>query len=517
MKKINRNLNLAARNHKIFVFSLLLLIFLLECGSKGKEDVSKIVIGYKSDPLTLDPHLASEVLTISVQSNIFEGLVSFDRDMRIQPALAKSWENPDDLTWIFHLRQGVKFHDGSLLKASDVKFSLERAKTLPASAMKGNFVTVETIKAIDDWTIEIKTKGPCGLLLKLLIGVYIIPEGYAKERGDEYLKEYPVGTGPYRFVEWMKNDYLCLKANEDYWGGISKVKEVIFKPIYDRKTAVDFFLQGKADIMNEIPPEEIGRVESQPNVYLLKKPGLIVRYLGMNLRKKPFSDLRVRQAINLGIGKERIVKEILRERAYLATQFVSPNVFGYNPEIEEVKYNPEKAKKLLQEAGYAKGFEISFDVPSVREKLANEIAKDLAIIGIKVKLNLLSVDEFLKRVESKESQFFLLGSATVFGDASDFFDDAIHSFSSQRGYGIRNYGGYFNKKLDELIEESATLINETKRLKMLHQAMKMTVDELPRIPLYVEEDIYGVSKRIVWLPRNDLTIQAKEISLAKKD
>lgn len=480
----------------------------LSCRPSWHQD--ELVIASRGLPLGLTPHLKSEIISVSAQGNMFESLVEFDGNMKIHPLLAEAWENPDDLTWVFRIRPGVLFHDGTPMSADDVVYSLNRARSWPASELKSNFVAVDTIYESDERTVVVHTRRPYPILLNKLLGAYIIPARYHQKYGDVGFEQSPVGTGPYRFQSFDRRRGLRLQRWDRYWGPKPDFKQVTIARYGDPKEIAELLRQGAVDIINEVPPTTARELMNSPvrGYRLEHRPGLALRYLGINTNAKPFSDRRVRQAISLAIDRPALVKQNVLGFGTPANQLVPQAIFGFNPDLPRLQYDPEKARRLLRAAGYRRGLRLSLLLPDTRLSFGLELQRQMARAGIELELNVKEREAFFEAQDS--SSFFLLGSISISGDASDLFDDVIHS--PQGGYGRDNRNRYLNPMVDRSIETSSGYLDQAQRLMSLQSIMKKVMADLPRIPLYVEDEIYTVSERVAWQPRLDMMIFAKEVN-----
>jgi peptide/nickel transport system substrate-binding protein len=487
-------------------FTAAALVFSCRPGASRDE----LVIAGRGLPLCLTPHLKSEVISVSVQGNMFEALVEFDPQMKIRPLLAQAWENPDDLTWVFRLRPGVLFHDGSAMDADDAVYSLLRAKSDPASDLKGNFVAVDTIFKADDRTVVVRTRRPYPILLNKLIGAYVIPAGYHRKYGDAGFEMAPVGTGPYRLQSFDRKRSVRMTRWDGYWGPKPDFRQVAFT-VFGRPGDIGRLLQsGAADIVNEVPPETARELIDNPaRGYRLElRPGLALRYLGINTTIRPFSDRRVRQAVSLAIDRQTLIQQNVLGFGSPATQLVPQAIFGYHPGLPELRHDPARARALLRAAGYGQGLKLALLLPDTRLSFGRELKRQMAGVGIELELNVREREEYF--VAQDTSSFFLLGSISISGDASDLFDDVIHS--TKDGYGRDNRGRYRNPGADRMIVASSGYLDQAQRLRALQEIMRLVMADLPRIPLYVEDEIYAVSEKVSWQPRLDMLIFAKEVN-----
>ncbi len=490
-------------------------------------------IGLASGALTMDPHARDEIATISILSNIFDSLVSFDKDLKIYPNLATSWTNPTPKVWIIKLKQNIKFHNGNSFNADDVVFSFNRIKKWEKSGFKGKVNMIVSATKIDDTTVKFVTKKPYPVFLKKLTYVTIMDKETYQDRSDEWTAIHPMGTGPYRFISWSKGDHIALKANPHYWRGKATYEDLLFKPLTNNATRVAAILSAEVDLINRVPVMDVQRVKKKDGLKFFEQPGLRLIYLQMDQErdkspfittingKNPLKDLRVRRAIYYGIDEEAIIKYIMRGFALPAAQFSPKAVFGSDPSITRVKHNREKAKELLADAGYPDGFEIQLDAPNNRyvndSQIAQAVATTLAKIGIKVRVNAIPKSRFFAKVSRLDTSFFLIGWENSDSDSSSILDACIHSFSQTEGYGRYNYGRFSNPEADKLIKKSANIMNSKKRLSYLQKAQRIAlVNHQCLIPLHFQVDLYAANKKVNFKPRIDGQIWAFDIKKNRK-
>ncbi|MBV8200813.1 MAG: hypothetical protein JOZ15_09345 [Acidobacteria bacterium] len=465
------------------------------CSRPPAPRAQPLRIGLHSDPLVLDPHLRNEALTYSVLRNIYEGLTAFDAEMRIGPALAVSWENPNDLTWVFHLRPGVRFHDGRELTAADVVFSLERARSLPASGFGSYVVAVSTVRALDPHTVELTTRRPYAILLNKLAFVLIVPAGSPREIHQ------PVGTGPYRLASYQPGVRLALTAFEGYWGGPSAIGQVDLLPIASQRARVERLIAGGLDVVQEPGAENLARLRAAPACRVLEQESLTVHYLMAKTARPPLSDLRVRRAIDLALDRTALVASVLRGEGHPIGQMVGRSVFGFAPDIAPPARDLAAARRLLAEAGYPGGIDLDLEFRPGRK--AAEIRRQLAEAGIRLRLVERPWAELFPRLLAHQVDFYLGAVLAPSADASDVFDSMVHSRDAALGYGDSNLGDYHNAPLDALIQESGSTLDMLTRRAQLERCMHLLVQDVTLIPLYVPWNLFGVRDDIVWQPRHD--------------
>ena len=507
---------------KTFIY-LLTILFLI-----STTNAKTLTIGLASDALSMDPYETDEVATSSILSNIFDGLVSFDKDLKIHPNLATSWTHPEPTIWILKLRKNVTFHNGHIFNAKDVKFSFNRIKHWAKSGFQSKVNMLVSASIIDDYTVKLVTKKPFPLFLKKLTFIKILDKETLEGKSDKWIANNPIGTGPYALVSWHKGNKISMKANPNYWRGKAFFDTLFLKPLPNDTSRVNAILNGKVDIINRVPVTEVHKVKKHTDINLYKQPGLRLIYLQMDQfrdispyikttnGKNPLKDLRVRQALYYGIDEESIVKYIMHGFAKPAAQFSPKTVFGSDNSISRATYSPQKAKKLLTEAGYPNGFEIQLDAPNNRYvndvKIAEALAESLAKIGIKVKVNATEKSKFFAKISSLNTSFFLIGWESSDGDSSSMLDACIHSFDKEEGYGRYNYGRFSNKRVDQLIKSSEAIMQDTKRLHYLQEVQRIALlEEQCIIPLHFQVDLYAAQHKIIFHPRLDGHVWAYDI------
>lgn len=511
---------------------LTVTLLMTACGSGAKQGTSKpaeskIIIAQGSDALFLDPQQQDEGPTNSVNSNIYDGLVNHNPDLSIAPGLAETWEQKDAVTWVFHLRKNVTFHNGDPFTADDVIYTLERFKQQVAKSTVSN---VAGTKKIDDYTVEISTKGPYAAFLADIVKVSIIDKKYVTKVGDQEFNLKPIGTGPYMVKEWIKEDHITLEAYDKYWGGISDLKTVIFRPISNEATRTAALMSGDVNLITDVPVRDADRIGKNDKVKLAALPSLRLIYLtvdvtrektpAIDLPKNPFTNEKVREAVRMAIDYDSIVKNIMNGHAYVAYQGNPKQVLGNVEGLTGPKYDPEKAKQLLAEAGYPNGFTVVFDAPNNRYpndfKVAEAITSQLSKIGINATLNLMPKSLFFDYVRSGDKSTLLLtGWSSDSGDAGIWYRTMFYTRDKKPTYGGSNRGHYANPEYDELIDKANSTASLAERTKYLQQATLVLQKDMPFIPLYFMEDTYGLSTNLEFTPRLDNYIYARDLHFKK--
>ena len=468
--------------------------------------------------LTFDPHLHDEGATWSTLCNLFEGLVRFDANLKIEAALAQSWSNPDATHWLFQLRPGVRFHDGRPLGAEDVAYSIRRAAMYERSVIRPYFTSIRQVNALDPLRVEIETREPDPLLLNKLTFAYVVPRAASLE--NPALANKPVGTGPYRFDHWLTENRFLLKRFDDYWGRRSIFPQVEVSHIHEARERVAALLAGGVDLTRSLQGEDVPRIDAKPG-YRAKVAGTItVMLLTLHVAQKPgapgnpLAQQSVRQAVHLALDRQEIVRRGFGGLARPAYQLVPPEVFGFDHQLPPGGRDVARARALLASAGYADGFRLDVCATSLSRLVGEVIRDNLGEIGIKVALRVLPWDELYRRFRSDSPpQASIFGWSCNSGDESDFLDTCLHSRQSggEARMGELNTTGWSNPELDGLIAESRHVMRVQDRLAILGRINRIALEQLPYIPLTIDTEIYGHVASVEWEPRIDTRIYLHEL------
>jgi peptide/nickel transport system substrate-binding protein len=449
----------------------------------------EITIAQGVDAESLDPMVTTNAGSRSMMKALFDSLIVLDSNLAPQPALATSWENPNDTTWRFKLRQGVKFHDGSPFNAEAVKYSLERfvdpnTKNPNANDLK----PIKEIKVVDDATIDLITDGPWAAMLNTQYNVTMVSPSAIQAAGDQVGKK-PVGTGQYRFVEWVPGERLVMEANPDYWGPKAKLQRITWKPIPETSTRLVALRTGQADLISNVPPQLAGEL-NQPDLKLEKVPGIIITIM-FNHAVKPFDEVKVRQALNHAVNVDEIIQFVLGGAATRLASATKPGMLGHDPDLKPYAYDPELAKKLLAEAGYPNGLEVTLDAPNGRylndKAVAEAVAGQLAKIGVNMKVNIPEWNALVQKIVKQEAQCFLIG--TVEPATEIAFPRTFKSGGSM-------YQSYKNNEALDLIDRANRTLDRTERDKLFRQANHLVQKDAPWLFLYAQQDTFGLRARL---------------------
>ncbi|MCZ8536974.1 ABC transporter substrate-binding protein [Paenisporosarcina quisquiliarum] len=460
-----------------------------------------LVFGRGGDSVSLDPATVTDGESFKVTQNIFETLVNFGKqDTEINPGLAKKWEPSEDgLTYTFELEEGIKFHDGTDFNAEAVVANFERWANGSGedfyyySSMFGGYKgdeghVIESVTADGDYKVVFKLKRPQAPFLKnLAMSPFGIASPKAFEEQGEKFGDNPVGTGPFKFVEWKRNDSITIEKNEDYWvKDLPKLDKVVFKAIPDNSARLNALNTGEIDLADGVNPADGKSVEGNSELQLFERPSMNVGYLGLTSTRPPFDKVEVRQAINHAIDKQAIVDAFFEGRAEVAKNPMPPVISGYNDDIPGYDFDPAKAKALLAEAGLAEGFEMElWAMPVPRpympdgQKVAEVIQSNLADVGIKAKIVTFEWATYLEKARNGEADAFMLGWTGDNGDADNF----LYVLLDKDNIGSNNYSYYSNDELHDILIEAQSEVDEDKRNELYGQAQEIIFEDAPWVPL----------------------------------
>ncbi|RNF38176.1 ABC transporter substrate-binding protein [Planococcus salinus] len=470
-----------------------------DSGDSGEEKV--LVFGRGGDSVSLDPITVTDGESFKVTKNIFDTLINFgEQDTEIEPGLATDWEAAEDgLTYTLTLREGVMFHDGTEFNADAVVANFERwaggdADQFPYyGSMFGGFGdedghVIESVTATGDYEVEFKLKRPQAPFLKnLAMSPFGIASPTAVEAAGDSFGDNPVGTGPFTFVDWSRNDSVTIEKFDDYWiEDEPKLDRVIFRSIPDNSARLNALLSGEIDLADGITPSDGATIEGDDNLQLFERPSMNVGYLGMTVTREPFDDPLVRQAMNHAIDKQAIVDAFFEGRAEVAKNPIPPVISGYNDNIEGYEYDPDRARELLAEAGLPDGFDMElYAMPVPRpympdgQKVAEAIQSNLADIGVNAEIVSFEWATYLEKAANGEADAFLLGWTGDNGDADNF----LYVLLDQDNIGSNNYTYYENQALHDLLIAAQTEVDEDVRNDLYMQAQEIIHEDAPWVPL----------------------------------
>ena len=494
----------------------------------GGAWAAELRVGLALEPSSIDPHYHNLTPNNAFARHIFDRLVHTDDTQQLGPGLAISWKPTGDTTWEFKLREGVKWHDGSPFTADDVLFTFERAPNVESSPSSfGTYTKGKTLTKIDDFTIQITTERPHPLMPNDVATVNIISKkhGQGAKTGDYNSGKAAIGTGPYKFVEWMPGDRLIIEKNADYWGEKAKYDRVVIKPIKSGPARVAALLAGDVDMIDLVPTADIERLKSEPKVVLSSGVSNRVIYLHLDHDradspfitgtdgKNPLMDLRVRKAISKSINRAAIVEKVMEGVAIPAGQLLPAGFFGVSPNLKPEPFDLEGAKQLLADAGWGGGFGLTIHGPNDRyindAKIALAIGQMLTRLGIDTKVETMPKSVYFRRAsrggpdKTPEFSFILVGWGAGTGEASSPLKSLLHTYDKSRGFGASNRGRYSNPELDVLVEDALATVDDVKREALLQKATEIAIDDLGIIPLHYQVNTWATRKGLAYVARTD--------------
>lgn len=491
----------------VLAVSLLTLSLAISgCGGNATPtDSGPFVIAQSQEPTTLDPHAREDGGERIVNGNVYETLLAMDNDGGLTPLLAAELPTRIDAkTWEIKLRTGIKFHDDTELDAADVVASFERIIDPQFASEQSAFEGITSIKAIDAQTVRFETKGPDPVFPRRLYWIKIVPSEYADSTS---IASTPIGTGPYKFVDWARGQNIKLEINEGYWSDAGEIRDVEFRFVPEGASRAAGIMNGEFDLSTNLTPEDI---ESMPNFSHI--PGLEQTLMILDNDAGPTKDEDVRRALNYAVDKEALVESLYQGYAAVQTcQILGESTVGHNPNLEAYPYQPEKAKELIERAG-VDGEEISVVGTAGRwlkdRELTEAVAQYWEEAGMKTNVQILDFDSYLGQLfnENRPNSIFLSETSELL-DASQ----TMGSYYAMNAEGSSNN----DKKLQELIDAAAIEVDADRRQELYNEATKHSCDSGLFTYLITIEDIYGLSERVTtWEPRVDAQIFVKNIALS---
>ena len=487
---------------------------------------------FQGDIKSLDPYSLKETFTIGMHGAVYEALVMRDKDMKFAPQLAESWENPEPTRWRFHLRKGVKFHDGSPFTADDVIFSVQRVRA-PGSNFQTNVPADAEFVKVDDYTVDMKLKTPNPIAIAQFATWYIMSKTWAEKNNavqpsaptatsPSYAALNENGTGPFTIAEHQPGVRTVFKKFPGYWGKVeSNLDEAVFTTIGNSATRVAALLSGEVDWIDPVPLQDQPRVESSGNAVVMAGPELRTIFLGMDQwrdelkdssvkGKNPFKDKRVREAFYLAIDEDTIAKRVMRGQATPSALLIAPSLYDRSGEFKRPAYDPKKAKALLTEAGYPDGFTLTMDCPNDRyvndEAICQAVVSMLARVGVKVNLNAQPKAKYFAKVlaPAYDTSFYLVGWTPSSQDSHNIlYEIAGCRNDPKSGRGGWNLGNYCNPKIDEIADKVETETDKTKRDAFIKEGFDTINADWGYIPLHQQALAWGVSKKVTLTQRPD--------------
>lgn len=495
---------------------------------------ANLTVGLASEPSSMDPMFHALTPNIQVSLAIFEPLVAADADYKLQPALAESWSVDGNL-WTFKLRPDVKFSDGSPLTADDVVFSFNRVGKVPNSPSPFTIFTstIKSVTAADPLTVKIETKSPDPILPNSISVITIMshkaaagPAAEGKTSTELNRGDGLVGTGPFKFVSWQRGADLVLERNPNYWGPKPAWDKVTMRPIINNSARVAALLSKGVDVIEQVPADDLPKLRNDKNIHLAEKPSNRLIFISMDQGKEvppgiqgtdgknPLADQRVREALSLAINRKGIIDRVLNGAGVAAGDLQPYPLFGTSKELSKApEFDLKKAKALMAEAGWDKGFSMSLGSPAGRypsdERVSQTIAAMWSQLGIKVDVQAMASAVFFAKRRDKAFSTDLSGWLAATGEESNSLKANVMTRDATAGYGSNSYSGYSNPKVDELVIKASETLNDDARSKLLQETAMISLREQAILPLYFVTNVWGMQNNISY------TGTAKEMTLVQ--
>jgi peptide/nickel transport system substrate-binding protein len=486
--------------------ALALVAAVLPFHPAGAQPKDTLVVALTSHAPTLDPHMHFERVGVLVNINMFDSLLHKNRRLEYEPSLATSWKAVSDTVWEFKLRKGVQFHNGELLTAEDVKYSLERVLD-PAkkSPQVGNIRAIKEVRIVDPETIHLVTDKPFPLLLERMVYFGIVPKKHVEKVGDQaFGTTATVGTGPWKLVEWKRDQHIRLEAFDGHWRGKPPFKHLVFRAVPEVATQVAELKTGGVDLIRNVSADLVPELKSHPQTTISSAPILRVHYVHLDMRTPPFDKKLVRQAANYAIDKQAIIQKLMGGLGTQVATVVQPAAFGHDPTVAPYAYDPKKAKELLAQAGYPNGVDITLHSAFVEFRPVFEaIAQMLTEAGLRTTARMWDPGPAWNKFFQGEGKA-THGYYGSWGNYSVFDADAVlHPLYHTEP------GGWVGKwyirvpELDALIDQARSTVDQTQRKRSYAQIQRLIREDAPSIYLFTQYDSLGVSKKVDYPARGD--------------
>ena len=522
----------------VALFRRAMVVGAMALGFFTQADAVTLRVANQGDALSMDPHSLAEAVQLAFTGNIYEGLVAYDQHLKLVPALAHKWGLTKPTVWRFELRKGVQFHDGQPLTAEDVVFSIDRARG-EGSDMRGNLTSIGAVRKVDANTVEVETKEPNPILPNLLATIYIMNRVWAdsngalkpvdRRKGTENTASFKAnGTGPYRLRERQPGVRTVLVRNGNYWGKIEgNVTNVVFQPIGNDSTRVAALMSSEVDLIDPVPLQDVPRLKTSSQLKIMQGPEPRVIFLGFDQKrdellyssvkgKNPFKDKRVRQAVYQAIDTATIIDKVMQKAARPAALMVAEGMQGYSAALDKrLPFDPAASRRLLAEAGYPGGFEVTLNCPNDRyvndARICVAVAANLAQVGIKVNVQAEPKALYFPKVLKRDTSFFMVGWIPAGYDAHNAL--ALLMATPMGAQGSWNMGAYSNAKLDALTQTIGSETDLPKRTRLMQEALELHRDDIGHIPLHQQALAWGMRANVEAVQRADNYMFFRWISL----
>lgn len=482
-------------------------------GAPSRAGVSGVVIAQGADAVTLDPQKQSDTDTGNVCNSIYDPVLLRDHDMSIKPALATDYKRISATEWELNLRRDVKFHNGEPFNAEAVKFTFDRVKDPATRALAASyFSSILKCEVVGPYTVRFVTDGPDPIFLARMTNLLVVPPKYINEKGDDYFGRNPVGTGPYRFVQWVRDDRVVVEAYDQYFRGKPAVDRITWKAVPEMATRIAGLQSGEIDLVQAIPADQVGVLKASRDVSVVTTPCAQIQMLNFNIDVPPGDNKYFRLAVAHAVDPRPIVEGLMSNYATVLDIPIADVIPNAPKGIKRLPYDPAKAKDYLAKAGYPSGVSVEMICQNGKypmdKEIAQVLAQQLSQVGIRVTLKPTEFGQFQTLVKTRKiSPIYTSGGNNVWFDA----DPQVTAFYATDG----PISTYSNKALDDLVIKGRTSLDAKERLSIYEKAYIMVRDEAAGVGIIQYTLLSAISNKVNWAPRPDGRIRAYEIGLSK--
>ena len=490
----------------------------------GVASAETLTIGFADPVSSADPQLNNHAGDRSLALHFWDSIINSRDGGKLEPALASSWKALDDTTWEFKLRNDVKWQDGTPFTADDIVYSFQRAKSVPGTVASytGALRTIESTTAKDPHTVIIKTIAPNPMLPLDIASIYIVSKhiGEKSKTEDYNAGRAMIGTGPYKFESYAPGDRTVFERSPTYYGPKPLWDKVVYRFINNGAARTAALLSGDVDVIDKVAVTDVEKLKKTPSVSVFTYPGLRVLLLqpsfrpgpnefitdnaGKPLDKNPLLDVRVREALSMAINRKAIADRVLQGTVTVANQWMPAKTFGYNPDIKEIAFNVEQAKKLLAEAGYPQGFQVTIHVPGDRYPQAPETVQAVAQfwtrIGVKTRVEVVPWAVYSGRAPKNDYAVSVIAWGNGTGEAGYGLLQTLASHDAKRGRGANNWGRYGNEAVDKALDAATVEFDAKRREAIFRHAVKLVTDDVGNIPIFHYQNIWAAKKGLKVVP-----------------
>ncbi|GMV45054.1 MAG: ABC transporter substrate-binding protein [Pseudomonadota bacterium] len=484
----------------------------------GAACAQNLAIGFADPVSSADPELNNHAGDRSLALHFWDSIIAARDGGKLDATLAASWRALDDRTWEFKLKPDIKWQDGTPFTAEDIVFSFQRARSVPGSVATyaGSLRTVESTVAKDAHTVIVKTTTPNPMLPQNIASIYVVSKHIGeKSRTEDYnAGRAMIGTGPYKFVSYVPGDRTLMERNPTYWGPRPLWDKVTYRYIGNGAARTAALLAGDVDVIDKVAVTDVDKLRKTPSVSVYAYPGLRVLLLqpsfrpgphefitdaaGKPLAQNPLTDVRVRRALSMAINRKAIVERIMQGTVTEANQWMPQGSFGYNPEIKNIAHDPEQARKLLAEAGYPQGFQITIHVPGDRYPQAPETVQAVAQfwtrIGVRTQVQVVPWSMYSARAIKNEFAVAVIAWGNGTGEAGYGLLQTLATHDPKAGRGANNWGRYSSEAVDKALDASTVEFNERRREAIFRHAANLVTGDVAQIPLFHYQNIWAAKK-----------------------